>query len=109
MNNIGFLDTEGKLHKCESWEHLDKAWEIVVDEMGIAVQNRLEAEEYLQKLGWIVIRAKDVYGLIGYYKEQGNEERYHLTDIQKKWLEANYESFNDLKRESVDEMFEWDK
>ena len=109
MDSIGFLDTEGKLHKCEPWEHLDKAWGIVVDEMGVAVQNRLEAEEYLQKLGWIAIRTKDVYGLIGYYKEKGNEERYHLTDAQKKWLEINYESFNDLKRESVDEMFEWDK
>lgn len=108
MNNIGFLDTNGKLHECESWEHLYKAWEIVT-KMGVAVQGRLKAEEYLQKLGWIVIRTNDVYGLIGHYKEQGNEERYHLTNAQKKWLETNYESFNDLKRESVDEMFEWDK
>ena len=24
----GFLDTEGNLHECESWEHLDKVNEL---------------------------------------------------------------------------------
>lgn len=104
----GFLDTEGNLHECESWEHLDKALTIV-ENMGVFVANRLEAEEYLQKLGWIVIRTKNVYGPIGYLKENSNTIRYHLTDAQKKWLNKAYEYMTDECRESVDMLFDMDK
>lgn len=104
----GFLDTEGNLSKCSSWEHLDKANEIV-ENMGVSVNNRLEAEEYLQKQGWIVVRTNDVYGLIGYYKNENSEERYHLTDAQINWLNKTYEDMTPECRKSVDEMFERNK
>ena len=106
----GFLDTNGKLYTCEPFEHLDKAAEIV-ESMGITVSTRLNAEEYLQKLGWIVVRTNDVYGLIGCFKDtdETNEERYHLTKEQKKWLNEHYENMTIRCRETVDEMFEWDK
>lgn len=104
----GFLDTEGKFHECEAWEHLDYASELV-ENMGIFVNNRLDAEEYLQKQGWIVVRTNDVYGLIGCFKDKNSEERYHLTDKQKDWLNKAYENMTTLCRESVDEMFKWDK
>lgn len=106
----GILDLEGNIHACEPFEHMDLAYEIV-DDMGVSVRNRLEAEEYLQKLGWIVIRTRDVYGLIGNFKdfESGSEERYHLTEAQKKWLNDHYEEMTTACRESVDKMLEWDK
>lgn len=104
----GFLDTEGILHECSSWEHLDKAEEIV-ESMGVSVNNRLEAEDYLQKQGWIVVRTRDVYGLIGYYKDKDSEERYHLTDAQIDWLNKAYKNMTTECRKSVDEMFEWNR
>ena len=103
----GFLDTEGKLHECEAWEHLDEATDIV-EKMNITVANRLEAEEYLQKLGWVVVRDRDVYGLIGYYLD-GKNERLHLTDAQKAWLNELYGKVNSDCQKSIDELFEWDK
>ena len=104
----GLLDTDGKLHKCNAWEHLDKAFSIV-KKLGISVANKLEAEEYLQKSGWIIIRINNVYGLIGYFKENSNTVRYHLTDAQKKWFNKNYEYMTGECRKSVDMMFEMDK
>ena len=80
----GLLDTDGKLHKCNAWEHLDKAFSIV-KKLGVSVSNKLEAEEYLQK------------------------SRYHLTDAQKKWLNKNYEYMTNECRKSVDMMFEMNK
>lgn len=102
----GFLDTKGNLHECSSWGHLDKAEEIV-ESMGVSISNRLDAEEYLQKLGWVVVRTNDVYGLIGYFKDEDREERYHLTEAQINWLNKAYEDMTSACRESVDKMFEW--
>ena len=104
----GLLDTDGKLHECSSYEHLDKAASIV-EKLGISVSNKLEAEEYLQKLGWIIIRTNNVYGLIGYFKENSNTIRYHLTDAQKNWLNKAYKHMTNECRESVDIMFDMNK
>lgn len=103
----GFLDREGKLHSCNAWEHLDKEAEIV-EEMGVEISNGLDAEEYLQKLGWIVIRSRDVYGLIGLYTN-GKEERLHLTNVQKEFLNRLYGEVNENCQKSIDELFEQDK
>lgn len=105
---IGFLDPEGKLHECNSYEHLDLAVEIT-EKMGKSFRNRLDAENYLLSLGWIAVRARDVYGNIGYFKSSGSEERLHLTEKQKDWLNKIYESVNTSKQESIDQLFEWDK
>ena len=106
----GFLDREGKLHSCNAWEHLDKAAEIT-EEMGVKISNRLDAEEYLQKLGWIGIRSRDVYGLIGIYVDgkDGKKERLHLTDAQKEFLNKLYGEVNESCQKSIDELFENDK
>ena len=106
----GFLDREGKLHSCNAWEHLDKAAEIV-EEMGVEISNRLDAEEYLQKLGWIVIRSRDVYGLIGIYVDgkDGKKERLHLTDAQKEFLNKLYGEVGESCQKSIDELFDNDK
>ena len=103
----GFLDREGKLHPCNAWEHLYKAVEIT-EEMGVEINNRLDAEEYLQKLGWVVIRSRDVYSLIGLYAE-GKEERLHLTQEQKGFLNKLYGEVCKSCQKSIDELFEHDK
>lgn len=102
----GFLDTNGQLHECNAWEHLDEAAELV-ENMGITVANRLEAEERLQQLGWIVIRDRDVYGLIGYHLD-GKDECLHLTPEQKTFLNDLYSKVNKSCQESIDELFSWD-
>ena len=101
----GFLDREGKLHPCSSWEHLDKAAEIA-EAMGVKVYNRLDAEEYLKRLGWIVVRSRDVYGLIGL---RIDGKRLHLTDAQKDFLNKLYGEVNGSCQKSIDELFENDK
>ena len=112
MAQIGFLTPEGKLLECEYWEHMSFASELVEkmkDAPDEAKVNGLAAEEYLQKLGYIVIRARDCYGLIGYFKEGSNTCRYHMTEEQKKWLLDHYDEFVREKQESVDKLFDWDK
>lgn len=112
MNNLGFLTPEGKLLECEYWEHMSFALELVEkmkDAPDKAKFNGWTAEEYLQKLGYIVIRASDCYGLIGYYKEGSNTCRYHMTEEQKQWLLAHYDEFNRDKQASVDKLFDWDR
>ena len=103
----GLLDLNGKLHVCEPYGHIELA-KAIVSGMGVSSANGLKAEEYLQKLGWVVVRTRDVYGLIGHYIGDG-EERYHLTKAQKEWLNKAYEQMNDECRKSVDKMLEWDR
>lgn len=102
----GFLDREGKLHGCSIYGHLDKAWDIV-EEMGQKCKNRLDAEQYLQHLGWVVVRNDDVYGLIGYYIK--GEEKLHLTEAQMAWLNSAFEKVNSSCQKSIIELFEWNK
>ncbi len=106
----GFLDREGTLHPCNAWEHLYKALE-VIKEMGVEISSGLDAEGYLQKLGWIVIRSSDVYGLIGIYVDgrEGKKERLHLTDAQKEFLNKLYGGVNESCQKFIDELFEQDK
>ena len=106
MNDIGFLDTEGILHPCDSWGHMDLALDIT-DDMGLSFYNRLDAEDYLKKLGWIVIRARDVYGFIG-WRNPDTGKRIHLTDAQRDWLIAHYEDMPEVKRKTVDDLFDVD-
>lgn len=103
MNKTGFLSPSGKLIECESYEHLDKACEIA-DELNLSYNNRLEAEIILQKLGYITVRARDVYGLIGYLDD--NYKLICMTTEQKRWLERNYEFFPKDKQKSVDDLID---
>lgn len=112
MNNLGFLTPEGKLLKCGYWEHMSFALDLVEkmkDAPDTAKVNGWMAEEYLQKLGYIVVRARDCYGLIGHYKEDSNTCRYHMTEEQKRWLLEHYDEFNRDKQASVDRLFDWDR
>ena len=112
MSEIGFLTPEGKLLDCDHWEHMSFALELVEkmkDAPDEAKFNSWKAEEYLQTLGYIVVRARDCYGLIGYYKEGSNTLRYHMTEEQKKWLLDHYDGFVREKQESVDKLFDWDR
>lgn len=107
---IGILDTDGVLHECGPYEHLELAWDIVVEDMGNPefVTNTLQAETYLQKLGWIVIGSYGVESFTGYFINPDNPnsvERIHLTDAQKVWLEEHYEYMSPKMRLTVDDIF----
>lgn len=86
---------------------MSKAIEIT-ETMGQNFYNGIDAEQYLQKLGWIVVRANDVYGLIGMYNVEKGKV-YHLTEEQKVWLLEHYESMSPVKRQYVDEILDNDQ
>ncbi len=110
----GYLSPDGILYECTSFGHLDLAEELTEKISGgdFTYISPLECEEYLFKNGYICIRTRDVYGLIGYYiaPNEGKEERYHLTNAQKSYLDNLYtENINDSLRKSIDHMYEWDR
>ena len=110
--SIGYLTPKGELIECESYEHMDLALDLVremADAPAKSKTNGFEAEIYLQELGYIVIRARDCYGLIGHHINPHSETRVHMTKEQKEWLLNHYEEFNDEKRKCVDELFYWDR
>ena len=100
----GFLDTNGVLHQCNAWEHLLKAVKLT-EELGVNFYSGIDAEEYLQKLGWVVVRSNDVYALIGI---RINGKRLHLTDAQKEYLIKIYGEVNENCQRSIDELLEND-
>ncbi len=105
MNYIGILSPNGSFTECESYEHLDLAQEIAEKlNSEYSYKNRIACEEYLQKLGYIIVRAHDVYGLIGYIDD--DNKVIHLSDKQKKWLEDHYDEFPTDKQRSVDDLIE---
>ena len=103
----GLLDLNGKLHQCEPYGHMELA-KTIVSGMGVPVATGYEAEDYLQKQGWLVVRTRDIYGLTGYYIGEG-KERYHLTAPQKDWLNSEYANMLEECQKSVDRLFAMDK
>ena len=105
MNYTGILSPNGSFVECESYEHLDLAKEIAEKlDSEYAYKNGVACEEYLQKLGYVVVRSRDVCGLIGYLDD--SDKVIHLSNEQKKWLETNYDNFPTDKQRSVDDLIE---
>lgn len=105
MNLIGILSPNGSFIECESYEHLELAKEIAEKlNSDYSYKNGIECEKYLQKMGYIIVRSRDVYGLIGYLDD--NNKMICLSDEQKKWLEDNYDKFPTYKQKSVDELID---
>ncbi len=108
MNHTGILSPDGSFVECESYEHLDLAKEIAENlNSEYAHKNGVACEEYLQKLGYIIVRARDVYGLIGYLDD--NDKFIHLSNEQKKWLEDNYDEFPTDKQRTVNDLIDHDR
>lgn len=105
MNYTGILSPNGNFIECESYEHLDLAKEIAEKlNSEYSYKNGIACEKYLQKMGYIIVRARDVYGLIGYLDD--NDKMIYLSDAQKKWLEDNYDKFPTDKQRSVDDLID---
>lgn len=98
---IGFLNPKGELLECSSWEHLDKAVELCEQLFGIDFYVRQDAEDYLLSLGYMAIRARDVYMS---YKNDDTGKWIVLTDEQLKWLAENVNSFNDGQKKDINEI-----
>ena len=110
-NAIGFLTPEGELIECSDYGHMSLASELVEKMENVPEEykrNGVKAEEYLQMLGYIVMRARDCYGLIGYRKALNSEQRLHMTEAQKTWLLEHYGDFVPEKQRCVDGLFRWD-
>ena len=105
MNYTGILSPNGSFIECESYGHLNLAKEIA-EKLNSEYSHKdgIECEEYLQKLGYIIVRARDVYGLVGYLDD--NNKIIYLSDEQKKWLEDNYDKFPTDKQRSVDDLID---
>ena len=105
MKNIGILKPDGSFIECERYEHLELERELVetLDEK-FSYLSSLDCELYLQKLGYVIVRASDVYGFIGHLDD--NHKIIHLTDKQKKWLEDHYSEFPSDKQRSVDDIID---
>lgn len=105
MNYIGILSPNGSFIECESYEHLELAKEVAEKlNSEYSYQSGIACEYYLQKLGYIIVRAHDVYGLIGYLDD--GDKVIRLSDEQQKWLEDNYDKFPIDKQRSVDELID---
>lgn len=105
MNYIGILSPNGNFIECKSYEHLNLAKKIA-EKLNSKYSHKsdLACEEFLQKLGYVIIRAHDVYGLIGYLDD--DDKVIHLSNEQKKWLEANYDKFPTDKQRSIDDLID---
>ena len=104
MNYIGILSPNGSFIECESYEHLDLAKEIAEKlNSDYSHKNGVACEEYLQKLGYIIVRARDVYGLIGYLNDG---KVICLSNEQEKWLENHYDDFQTDKQRSIDDLID---
>jgi hypothetical protein len=107
MNYTGILSPNGSFTECESYEHIELAKEIAKKLNGeYSHKNGLVCEEYLQKLGYVIVRSRDVYGLIYYLDDDG--KFICLSDEQKKWLEDHYDEFPIDKQRSVDDLIDYD-
>ena len=105
MNYTGILSPDGTFIECESYDHLDLAKKIAEElNSEYSHKNGTACEEYLQKLGYIIVRARDIYGLVGYLDD--NDKIIYLSDEQKKWLEEHYDEFPSDKQRSVDDLID---
>ena len=105
MNHIGILCPNGSFIECESYEHLALAKEIAEKlDPDYAYKGHIACETYLQKLSYIIVRSRDVYGAIGYLDDDG--KIIYLSDDQKKWLEDHYDEFPRDKQKFVDDLID---
>jgi len=101
MNHCGFLSPEAVLYACTAYDHLNTAMEIC-EKLGRKFYNGVEAEDYLMDAGWVVVRARDIYGRIGYPQLSDEHKLVYLTDEQVSWLAEHYAEWPQDKQQSVD-------
>ena len=107
-DEIGILSPNGILTPCESFGHTALAYDIVSKMQNVppeAKTNGVKAEDWLKKQGYLIVRARDIISFIGYPDPETWRIRL-LTDEQKNWLIAHYESANDDKRRSIDKIID---
>ena len=123
---LGFLDPKGNLFECGFYEHITKAKELAKELLKtfdnvpaklteLVSYNGVEAENLLLNEGWISLRSRSVFTspyrfpldeFVKVPKDYNKAEINSITDEQKKWLEAHYDSMIPVKRESVDELLD---
>lgn len=94
---IGFLSPEGIFYECTSWEHTSKAVEIYEQLYGEHYYG--SAEDFLLRLGYLVLRARDAYRGSWY-----DGKFILLTDKQLEWINSHAEAFNDAVKKDLNDM-----
>ena len=102
----GYLAPSGELTECEPWEHMDTARELAekLNADPAVYNNGFNSEDFIFDLGYVAIRARDVYGKIGHITKSGSV--IHLTEEQKKWLTDNYERCLPVTRKHIDDLMD---
>lgn len=101
---IGFLAPTGKLYSCFSYGHMDLARNMckkLYDKEYMSV----EAEDYLLKQGFIVIRGRDAYKTT--FDDGGNI--IAITKQQLDFFEEHLCEFNNMQASDITKMIEEDK
>ena len=98
---IGFLNPQGELIKCSSWEHLDKSTEICKDVYNKEFIYRQDAEDYILSVGYVAIRARDVYMS---YKNETTNEWIKLTQKQLDFFATHADEFNEAQKKDICEI-----
>lgn len=86
--NLGYLSPDGKFYSCNSFEHLDLAYKIcskitkLVYNTPIELVNKIEAEKYLEDIGYICFRSRD----INYYHFCSKDYKNILNIADNKYL-----------------------
>ena len=107
-NKIGILAPDGTFYTCTTYEHLSMSQHICINILSNVPNNiqvkGVACEEYLHHMGYVTVRARDVYGLIGYPNK--DRQIVHLTKQQRDWLVSEYENMPEDKRKTVDYMLD---
>ena len=79
---IGWMSPDGEIISCESWEHIDKAEEIIA-ERGYAVREKSRPDDFLYDNGWtkIAIVTAFGHGMAFYVKRPTEQQKQKIREI----------------------------
>lgn len=95
---IGFLDNDGNLYPCASYDHISTAEELV-ETLNIKKEKQYElGEDTLLKNGWICIRIRNVYKAV-----YGHEHNIlFITPKQQEFFAKHKADFNEWQLADIE-------
>lgn len=98
----GFLAPSGEFHECDTYGHCQLAKQIIksLNMYSDDAVRTMCHENVLLKLGWICVRARDIY------KSTFDDSKNYLyiSNEQQKWLEDNYQDLTKYQNSDVYEI-----
>lgn len=116
---LGYLDRNGKLYECHSYDHLDMAMKICksFEHPIYELRTNLDCEDYIMDVGYVCLRARTVnfsnFTTRKYAEHFGAKFcNNFLTEAQREYLENLFKSnewFNTDQMDVANEILEYDK